>query len=100
MVRHGHGHRHLYRKPKKDWFDYLLYVFMVATPLFELTQAWTIYGTKSAQDVSLTTWSFFTVSNLAWIAYAIRNKLKLLVFVYCLYMVIEVSIVVGIILYN
>lgn len=39
MVRHGHGHWHLHRKPRKDWFDYLLYAFMVATPLFELPQA-------------------------------------------------------------
>ena len=73
---------------------------MAATPLFELPQAWAIYSTQSAQDVSLTTWGFFVVSNLAWIAYSIRNKLKILIFVYSLYMIIEVSIVVGIILYS
>lgn len=100
MVRHGHGHRHLHRKKQKDWFDYVLYVFMVATPLFELPQAWAIYSTRSAQDVSLTTWGFFTISNIAWVAYAVRNKLKPLIVVYSLYMIIELSIVVGIILYN
>jgi uncharacterized protein with PQ loop repeat len=66
---------------------------MVATPLFELSQAWAIYSTQSAQDVSLTTWGFFTVSNFAWIAYAV-------IVVYSLYMVIELAIVVGILLYN
>ncbi len=73
---------------------------MVATPLFELPQAWAIYSTHDAQNVSLTTWGFFTVSNLAWVAYAIRNKLRPLIFVYSLYMVIETAIVVGIVLYN
>lgn len=100
MVRHGHGHGHLHRKPRKDWFDYLLYVFMVATPLFELAQVWDIYSTQSAQDVSLTTWGFFVVSNLAWIAYAVRNKIRALVVIYSLYLVIESLVVVGIILYN
>jgi uncharacterized protein with PQ loop repeat len=100
VVRHGHAHRHLHKKPQKDWFDYILYAFMVATPLFELPQAWKIYTTQSAADVSLTTWGFFLLSNVAWILYAIRNKLKLLIFIYCLYMVIEVSIVIGILVYS
>jgi len=73
---------------------------MVATPLFELPQAWKIYAMQSAGDVSLSTWGFFVLSNLAWIAYAIRNKLKLLIFIYSLYMVIEIAIVIGIILYS
>lgn len=100
MVRHAHAHRHLHRKKPKDWFDYLLYTFMIATPLFELPQAWAIYSTQSAQDVSLTTWGFFVISNLAWGAYAIRNKLTPLIVTYSLYMIIELSIVMGIILYN
>lgn len=100
MVRHAHGHKHLHAKPKKDWFDYLLYAFMLATPLFELPQAWKIYAAHSAADVSLSTWEFFVLSNIAWIAYAIRNKLKLLIFIYSLYMVIEASVVVGILIYS
>lgn len=99
MVRHGHAHRHLHQKKKHDRWDYLLYVFMAATPLFELPQAWSIYSTKSAEDVSLLTWAFFAVSNLAWITYAIRNKLRPLIFIYSLYLVIEVGIVIGILIY-
>jgi uncharacterized protein with PQ loop repeat len=100
MVRHGHAHRHLHKKPKKDWLDYVLYVFMIATPLFELPQAWDIYSTHSAQDVSITTWGFFWFVNIAWIIYALRNKLRILVVTYLLYAVIEMAIVVGIILYS
>lgn len=100
MVRHGHAHRHLHQKKRRDMFDYLLYVFMVATPLFELPQAWDIYSNKSAGDVSLPTWAFFAVSNLAWIMYAVRNKLRPLIVTYSLYLVIEVAIVVGILLYR
>jgi uncharacterized protein with PQ loop repeat len=100
MVRHGHAHHHLHRKRRRDLFDYLLYFFMVATPLFELSQAWDIYSNKSAADVSLPTWAFFAVSNLAWSAYAVRNKLRPLIVTYSLYLVIEVTIVIGIVLYR
>ncbi len=100
MVRHGHTHKHLHKKPRKDALDYILYVFMIATPLFELPQAWDIYSTRSAEDVSLSTWAFFSVSNLAWIAYALRHKLWQLVVPYVLYLIIEVIIVVGILVYR
>lgn len=99
MVRHGHGYKHLHQKKKKDVFDYLVYFFMVATPLFELPQVWDIYSNKSAQDVSLITWGFFFVANIAWIVYAVRNKLLPLLIAYSLYLVTEGLIVVGILLY-
>lgn len=73
---------------------------MVATPLFELPQAWEIYSTQNAASVSLSTWAFFSVSNLAWIAYAVRHRMKILVVVYSMYLVIEMAIVVGILLYS
>lgn len=100
MVRHAHAHRHLHKKKQRDKLDYLLYIFMILTPLFELPQAWNIFSSKSAAEVSLATWSFFAVSNVAWITYAIRNKLRPLIVVYSLYLVIETAIVVGILLYR
>lgn len=72
---------------------------MIATPLFELPQVWDIYSSRSAEDVSLTTWGFFFVSNIAWIMYAVRNKLLPLIITYSLYAVLEALIVVGILLY-
>ncbi len=100
MVRHAHAHKHLHRKKKKDFFDYSLYFFMVATPLFELPQVWDIYSSHSAHDVSLTTWGFFFVSNVAWITYAVRNKLKPLIVAYTLYLIVEGFVVTGILLYS
>lgn len=100
MVRHAHGHRHLHRKKQKTVLDYVLYCCMFATPLFELPQVWDIFSSHSAKDVSLSTWGFFFMSNVAWITYAVRNKLKLLVFIYSLYLIIEGCIVAGIIIYS
>lgn len=100
MVRHAHGHKHLHKKKKKDVLDYALYVFMVATPLFEIPQAWGIFSKQSAEDVSLTTWGFFLVSSVAWIIYAVRNKIMPLIVAYTLYLIIEGVIVMGILIYS
>ncbi|MDN5274291.1 MAG: hypothetical protein JWP06_192 [Candidatus Saccharibacteria bacterium] len=100
MVRHAQAQKHLQQKARRDPLDWVLYTFMVATPLFEIPQVVEIYRTKSAQNVSLITWSFFALSNLAWIAYAIRHKLWPLVLIYSIYFVLETCIVAGILLYR
>jgi len=100
MVRHAHAYKHLRQKVRRDPLDWVLYLFMLATPLFELPQAVSIYSARSAVDVSLATWSFFALSNVAWITYAARHKLRLLIVVYSIYFVLEVMIVAGILIYR
>jgi len=100
MVRHGGAHKHLHKKPKKGPFDYLVYFFMVATPLFEIPQAFTIYRTKDAASVSLLTWSFFFMASGVWTVYAIREKLLPVFVTSVLYLIIEATVVTGIVIYN
>lgn len=104
MSHHHHGRtiHAIHKKPaaKKDGLDYILYFFMIATPLFEIPQAWAIYSTQNAGGVSLWTWLFFFFSSFAWITYAIRHKILALFVTYALYMVLELVIVTGILLYS
>lgn len=88
------------KKQKKDVFDYLVYFFAVAAPLFELPQAITIYANQSAENVSILTWGFFLVADVVWLLYAIRHRLPPLVLLYIIYLLVEASIVVGIIIYS
>lgn len=99
MARHKHHLKTLQKPPKTEPFDYLVYFFTIATPLFELPQAYAIYANKSAEDVSLLTWAFFLVDNFVWIIYAIKRKVLPLLITTALYLLIEVFIVIGIILY-
>ena len=73
---------------------------MVATPLFELPQAYTIFSNQNAENVSLWTWAFFCIDNLVWMMYGLRQKELPLFLTSALYEVIEVAIVVGILLYS
>lgn len=88
------------KKQKKDIFDYLVYVFAIAAPLFELPQAITIYANQSAENVSIFTWGFFLVADIVWLLYAIRHRLPPLVLLYIIYLLVEASIVIGIIIYS
>src|SRR5262245_3431452 len=99
MVRHAGAHKHLHQKPKKGPFDYLVYFFMVATPWLEVPQAMAIFSKHDAANVSLTTWGFFSVASLVWAVYAIREKLLPIFVSSALYLVIEASIVAGIVIY-
>jgi uncharacterized protein with PQ loop repeat len=102
MVRHAAAHRHLHRQKhkKRQPFDYLIYFFTVATPLFEVPQAISIYGNHDAEQVSAATWGFFLVASVVFTLYAIREHLKPLIVAYTLYTIVELIIVVGIILYG
>ncbi len=86
-------------KTKKTTLDYVLYFFAFTTPLFELTQAYIIYSRQNAADVSLPTWGYFAVSSIAWLWYGIHHKIWPLIFAYSLYLIIEATIVVGILIY-
>ncbi|HEU5188028.1 MAG TPA: hypothetical protein VFT87_06030 [Candidatus Saccharimonadales bacterium] len=91
---------HLHNKKRKDLFDYSVYFFMIATPLFELLQVHAIYSSKDARSVSLWTWGFFMFSSIAWFFYGIRRRILPIVVMYSLYCVIEAVVVAGILLYS
>jgi uncharacterized protein with PQ loop repeat len=99
MARHHHVH-HIHKKKTKDRYDYLVYFFTLATPMFELTQAVEIYSSKSALNVAVPMWVFFVISDIVWLGYAVKHKLLPLFVMYIFYLLVEISIIVGIILYS
>ncbi len=100
----GQKHKHIFKlkqnKKPLVGFDYLIYFFTFATPLFELPQLLEVYTHQSAQDVSIWTWAFFCLDNFVWITYALRRKLLPLFITSVLFEVIELGILLGIILYR
>jgi uncharacterized protein with PQ loop repeat len=93
-------HRKRAAHKRRQPFDYVVYFFTVATPLFELPQAISIFHNHDASSVSASTWMFFVVSSVVFTLYAIRERLKPLIVAYSLYTIVESIIVVGIILYE
>jgi uncharacterized protein with PQ loop repeat len=96
--------RRAHQRPKKHEvrtpFDFLVYFFTFATPLFEIPQALEIYTNRSAQDVSIWTWAFFCVDNIVWIVYAARKRLIPVLITSILFEIIELAILIGVIIYK
>jgi len=75
-------------------------VFTILTPLFELPQAVSIFVEHNAGNVSFFTWAFLLISNVVWLAYAVREQIKPLIVSSILYLFIEAAIVIGIVTYR
>ena len=103
MSRRGRYYHHskaLQKTLKKGPLELLIYFFTVATPLFELPQAYTIYVNHNAHNVSFYTWGFFLIDNVVWLIYGVKRKMAPLVVTSILYFIIELSVVIGILKYS
>lgn len=100
MARHTAAHKHVHRKPKKSAFDYVVYFFTIATPLFELPQLVSIFHSRDATSVSWSTWGFFLLASIVFAIYGYREKIMPVLVTSIMYAVIESGIVVGIVLYS
>ncbi len=100
MVRHAAAHKYAHKKKEKQPFDYVVYFFTVATPLFELPQLYAIFSSKDAASVSAATWIFFLIASVVFAIYTLRERIYPLFVAYTLYTVIEGIIVAGIIMYS
>ena len=77
----------------------VLFIAIVA-PLFEIPQLLEIYVNKSAQDVSLITWGFFSLMAIPWFIYGVIHKEKPIMILYALWFLIDTVIVIGILIYG
>lgn len=100
MVRHAYAHRHIAKKQKRSKFDSFIYIFAFTTPLFEIPQLISIVSARSAVNVSLITWSYLAVSSLAWLIYGIHKKMRPLIVSYILYVLVEFSIAIAILVFR
>jgi uncharacterized protein with PQ loop repeat len=91
---------HHVAKKKRDSYDRLVYFFAVTTPVFEVPQLVQIYAHHSADNVSTITWAWFLLSDCVWLMYGIRHRLRPVIVTYCLYLLVEGAIVVGILMYS
>ncbi len=69
-------------------------------PLIELPQLLEIYTKKSAENVSLFTWGFFVIFGIPWLIYGIIHKQKPVIVLYALWVLVDSTIVLGILLYR
>lgn len=80
--------------------DKIVLIAAFLMPLIELPQLLEIYLNKSAENVSLLTWSFFVVFGVPWLIYGIIHKEKPIIVLYTLWVAVDFTIALGILLYG
>ena len=107
-LHHLHIRKRIHQKHEKyphpnKWkrlIDRIVYIAAVTGPLLGLPQVIKIWAEKSTAGVSILTWGALIPYQAVWLSYGIIHKEKPIIIVSSLWMVIEVLIVIGIVIYG
>lgn len=103
-LRHKHKRSKTHRKESKSryiiFLDKLTFVVGVIGPFTVLPQIYTIFSTHSALGVSAATWLLIFVVTFPWILYGIAHKDKSIIISFTLWEVVNLTVVVGVLLYT
>jgi uncharacterized protein with PQ loop repeat len=114
MARMGGGIHHLHKRirvheqlqefphPNKwiNRLDKLLLVIAAIGPIMNIPQAIQIFATKNASGLSLLSYASFTFFDIFWLTYGIVHKEKPIILAYTLWLVTNIVVVSGIIIYG
>lgn len=90
----------LKNKEHKYIIDRVILFTGLIGPIASIPQAIEIYSLQDAQGVSIITWSFFIITNASLLIYALVHKLPALIISNICWVIIEVVVVVGIVMYS
>lgn len=104
VMHHYHTRRRAEPFPARTYgmrlLDFVVYVAGIAGPLATVPQIVKIYSTQDAAGVSLMSWSIFALFDIPWIIYALVHKERPLVVCYTLWLIANVTVAVGVLLYG
>lgn len=103
-IRHKHERTKQHQAEKPTAYTRLLdkitLIVGVIGPFTVIPQIYGIFSTQSATDVSLSTWFLMFIVNLPWIFYGLAHKDKTLVSSFILWGIVNISVVVGVLIYS
>jgi uncharacterized protein with PQ loop repeat len=103
-LRHKYERRQGLKKQRKSpyiaFLDKLTFVVGVIGPFTVLPQTYGIFTTKSASGVSLATWTLIFIVTFPWILYGLAHKEKNIIVSFILWEVVNLSVVIGVLLYG
>jgi uncharacterized protein with PQ loop repeat len=77
-----------------------IFIVSIVMPLMTLPQVWKIFALQTAAGLSLFTWSAYIVFAFFWLGYRVLIKDRLLILTNTLWILMQASVVVGIVIYG
>ena len=88
------------KKPKYQLLDKIISVVIILTPLSTIPQIYEVWVDKNVEGLSFLTWGLYLFLTFPLLTYAFIHKNKSLITMYSLWLIIHISIFLGIIAYN
>jgi uncharacterized protein with PQ loop repeat len=74
----------------------LMYGIALIAPIMTIPQAMQVWFDHRVQGVSITTWGAYAAVSCLWLVYATIHKERPLVLTHCLLIIVDTSIVLGV----
>lgn len=100
MANQHHLLKFLSKKQNRTKIDALMSVAAIAHPLMALPQVVLIYSTKQVAGLSLFMWVAWLVLGLVFLAYGLAHRLKPYILMQVLWVVIDLLVISGILMYR
>jgi uncharacterized protein with PQ loop repeat len=84
----------------KRFLDKSIYFIAVASPLMTLPQLIKIWIEQTATGVSAITWFAYLVSSMFWLTYGIAHKEKPIIITNILWIILDIAVIIGILIYG
>ncbi len=114
MTKHSEGLQHyeirkrIYKKheqyPHPDkWkrlIDNVIYPIGIISPIVSFPQLLEVWVSKNVSGLSLFTWTSWAFFDIFWLIYGIAHKQKPIIITYAMWLMVNLGVVVGIIIYR
>ena len=87
-------------REEKAYVYRLIYIAGIISPIIAFPQIVTIWIEKNASGVSIMAWISYLIVACFWFFYGIINKYKPIIFMYAVWILLEILIIVGAIAHN
>ena len=84
----------------KAFMDKAIYVVCIFGPIMTIPQLTKIWVYKNAQGISVISWFAYLITALFWLTYGIMHKEKPIIFTNSIWIILEIFIIIGTILYG
>ncbi|PIR87508.1 MAG: hypothetical protein COU11_00135 [Candidatus Harrisonbacteria bacterium CG10_big_fil_rev_8_21_14_0_10_49_15] len=84
----------------KAFYDRFIMIIGPLGPFIALPQLYKVWIEHDVAGISVWTWGGLAVVAAIWVAYGVLHKAKPIIITYCLWIVMNGSVAIGVMLYN
>ncbi len=88
------------RNPQKRFIDNVCTIFSIIMPLTTLPQIIQLFTSQSAQDLSLVMWVLYCIGVIPFLIFGVMHKERQLVVLNSLWLVVQLVMIIGIVMYR